>query len=101
VQSEEAIQVDDALLPVARTRNGDAGAHAVIGLLAVRHHDVEAVCCAALEEDDQAFLARGCGLRGVNSARKEAGNDAGAHDGQRTVLQKNSASDRHLLLLKS
>ena len=51
MQSEEAVKIDHAL-----PRDGDAGAHVVIRLLAMRHNDVQAVGGAALEEYDQALL---------------------------------------------
>ena len=39
-------------------RNGDGGAQIVVRLLAVRHHDVQSVGGAALENGDQNLLAR-------------------------------------------
>src|ERR1700704_6072741 len=101
MQPKEAVKINHTLLSVARTRNSNAGTHAVISLLTVRHHDVQSVGGAALEQDDQALLPRRCGFSGINRSRQKAGNNAGANNGQRAILQKNSASDRHILLLKS
>ena len=49
------------------------GAHRVVGALAVRHDDVEAVGCAALEDHDQALGAR----PGSTCAESGAGEKAG------------------------
>src|ERR1044071_1439373 len=94
MEPEETIQINHAL-----PRDGDAGPHAVIRLLTVRHHDVQPVGGAALEEDNQALLARSSGFGGIHRAREKTWNHAGADDGQRAVLQKNSASDRHCFSL--
>ncbi len=57
MQAEETVEVDDRLArrALARLRNGNRRAHGVIIFLAVRHHDVEAVGRAALEDGDQSF----------------------------------------------
>ena len=51
-----------------RPRNRDGGPHLVVALLAVRHHDVQAVGRAALEDGDQNLLARGRRVGRVESA---------------------------------
>jgi hypothetical protein len=66
----------------------------------VRHNDVQSVSRASLEKNDKTLCTRSGGFRGIHRARKKAWNHAGADDSQRTVLQKNSASNRHLPLLK-
>src|SRR5436190_15906021 len=86
MQAEEAVQINHALLSIARTRNRNAGTHAVIRLLAVRYNNVQAVSGAALKEDDQALLPRSSGLSRIDGACKEAGNNVCADDGQRAVL---------------
>src|SRR5262249_25523496 len=92
MQSKETVQVNNVL-----AGNGDRWPAAVVRLLGVWHHDVQAVSRAALEQHHKA-LARGApggGLRGINRARKKTGNHAGAYDRQRAMLQENSASDCH------
>src|SRR5438270_2688044 len=96
MQPKEAIQIEHA-----QARNSDAGAHVVVRLLTMRHYDVQTVGRAALKENDQALRSWSSGFRGIHRARKKTGNHAGTHNGQRAVLQKNSASNGHLLLLKS
>src|SRR5215472_10509519 len=101
MQPEEAVQVYDAVAAPTGPGNGDARAHAVISLLAVRHNDVEPVGGAALEQNHQALAAgagsgsaRG-GLGSVDRARQKTRYDACAHDSQRPVSQENSACDGH------
>src|ERR1041384_6833568 len=90
MEPEEAIKIKHAL-----PRNGDAGAHVVIRLLAMRDHNVQSVSSAALEEHDQALCARSSSLSGIHRACKKTWHHAGANNGQSAILQKNSASDRH------
>src|SRR4051794_33143570 len=92
MQPKEAIQIEHAL-----PRDGDAGAHVVIRLLAVRDYDIQSVGRAALKENDQALRARSRRFSGIHRARKKTGNYAGAHNGQRAVLQENSTSNGHAL----
>ena len=72
MQAEEAIEVDGGVFTPAGglrgPRHRDGGPHIVVALLAVRHHDVEAVGCAALEDGDQDFLARRGRIRGIERA---------------------------------
>src|SRR6185312_529326 len=96
MQAKEAVEIDDRLGSVARTWNGDARAHSVIRLLAMRHHDVQPIGRTTLKEHNKTFIARaGSRFRGINCARKKAGNNTGSNKSQRAILQKNSASDRH------
>src|SRR5882724_966400 len=90
MQSKETVKIEHAL-----ARDGDAGPHAVIRLLTVRHNDVQTVGGAALKQNDQALFARSSGFRGVYRARKKTRDHAGAYYGQRAVLQENSASNEH------
>src|SRR5581483_3279198 len=48
MESEEAIEIDDAI-----ARNRDRRPRRVVRLLAVRHHDVQSVDGAALEDRDE------------------------------------------------
>ena len=78
MQSEEAVQVDRGVVVLAWVAGGprdrDGRAQVVVGLLAVRHHDVQAVGRAALEDRDQNFLARA----GASAAYKARSSHSGA-----------------------
>ena len=89
MKAEEAVEIEDLIL-----RDGDAGTHVVVVLLAVGDDDVEAVGCATLEDDDQAAAGCGCGL-GQNRANQEAGDGGGAGDGQGAVAQEESTVGLH------
>jgi hypothetical protein len=65
MQAEEAVEIDDLIL-----RDGDAGAHGVVVLLAIGNDDVEAVGCAALEDDDQARPGLRRGFASTERTRK-------------------------------
>src|SRR6185312_1799981 len=98
MQAKEAVEIDDRLGSVARTWNGDARAHSVIRLLAMRHHDVQPIGRTTLKEHNKTFIARaGSRFRRINCARKKAGNNTGSNKSQRAILQKNSASYGHRL----
>src|ERR1051325_10066301 len=96
MQAKKAVKINHTL-----PRDGDAGAHVVIRLLAVRNDNIQPISGAALEEHDQPFCARSSGLSGIHRARKKAWNHAGAHNGQRAVLEENSAGNRHQIAPKS
>jgi len=49
MQSKKAVQVEDLL-----ARNSNTRAHLIISWLGVRNHNVQSVCCPALENYDQA-----------------------------------------------
>src|SRR5260370_34641346 len=92
MQSEEAVQIDDAVSATAWPGNGNARAHVVVRLLGVRHNDVEPVGGATLEQHHQALTAATCRrLRSVDRARQETRNNAGTHDRQRAVPKEYSA----------
>ena len=57
MEAEESIEIDNLIL-----RNGDAGAHGVVILLAIGDDDIEAVGGAALKDDDQAAVGSGRSL---------------------------------------
>src|SRR6185437_3591873 len=98
MQAKEAVEIDDRLSSVARTWNGDARAHSVIGLLAMRHHDVQPIRRTALKEHNKTVIARADSrFRRINCARKKAGNNTGSNKSQRAILQKNSTSYGHRL----
>ena len=67
MQAEEAVEIDGCVfcaIAAVGPRDGDGGAQLVVGLLAVRHHDVQPVGRAALEDRHQNFFAR----RGASAA---------------------------------
>ena len=88
MQAEEAVEVEHFF-----ARDVDAGAHRVVGPLAVRHDDVQPVRGAALEDDDQAL---GC-LPGSTDAeggpRQKTWNCRRTDNGQRAIAKKYAASD--------
>ncbi len=85
MQSEEAVQVDRGVRIACLAcgpRDRDRRPQVVVGLLAVRHHDVEAVRRAALENRDQNFLARARRAGGVQGALQPLRRGAHAHHGE-------------------
>jgi hypothetical protein len=90
MQTEVAVEVDRLLFG-----DGDRRPHAVVERVGVRDHDVQSVGRAALEENDQALLAKGGGGPGERRAREEARDDGGARDRQGSVAQEDSTCDRH------
>src|ERR1700722_4770132 len=59
MQPEKTVEIDCcSLCAIARLRNRNRWANAVIVFFAEWHDDVQAVSGAALEEDDQLFLVR-------------------------------------------
>src|SRR5215469_13110401 len=90
MQAEEAIEIEDIF-----ARDVDAGAHRVIGMLSMRHNDVEAVGCAALEDHHQA-LGSGAGLdRAECRAGEKTRNRGCADDGHSAVTKENATCDGH------
>src|SRR5580692_6317259 len=93
MEAEESVEVEDLIL-----RNGNAGTHLVIVLLAIRDDDVEPVGCAALEDHDKPLI--GCrhepgSSLGQDRAYQEAGNGSGAGYGERAVSQEESTIGLH------
>ena len=86
MEAEEAVEIENLVL-----RDGDAGAHGVVVLLAVGHDDVEAVGGAALEDDDKAAAGVAGGGFGHDRADEEAGDGGGARDGERAFVEEESA----------
>jgi len=84
VEAEKSIEIEYLIL-----RNGDAGAHGVVVVLAVGHDNVEAVGGAALEDDDEAAIGRGQSLR-HHGASQEAGNCSCSCDCEGTITKKES-----------
>src|SRR5580692_8646751 len=76
MEAEESVEIDNLI-----ARNGDAGAHGVVVLLAVGHHDVEAIGRSALKDDDEAAAwagrRNGCCF-GHHRANKKAWDGRGA-----------------------
>ena len=94
MQAEEAVEIDGrSFHAVARLRNRDRRANAVIVFFAERHDGVQAVGGAALEKDDQLFLV-GHGCRG-HRALQECGDRAHADHGHAATLQENASRNFH------
>ena len=95
VQAEEAIQIDGGVFALVAAadgpRHGDGGPQIVVGLLAVRHHDVQAVGRAALENGHQDLLARRGRVGGIERALEPQRRRARPHHGQRRIAKKNAA----------
>ena len=95
MQAEEAIEIDGRILAlVARrwpARDGDGRAQIVVGLLAVRHHDVQAVGGAALENGHQDLLARRGASCGVKRALQPQRRRACTDHGQGRITKENAA----------
>src|SRR6185437_6743824 len=98
MQAKESVEIDGRELSSGRARNCDCRAHSVISLLAMRHHNVQAVRSAALEKHDQALLAAG-GSGTVNSAREKAGDGRRPNHSHCPAFQKCSSRNRHSELL--
>jgi hypothetical protein len=89
VQAEEAIEID-AESP-AGLGHRDGGAQVVIALFAVRHHDVQSIGGAALEDGDEYFFAAARRVVGKSRPLQPEWSGADADHGQRGVTKKNSA----------
>ena len=68
--------------------HGDGGPQVVVGLLAVRHHDVQTIGRAALEDGHQNLLARRGRVRGIERALQPQRRRARPHHGQRRIAKK-------------
>src|SRR5580704_16651632 len=90
MQSEEAVEVDD--LPALK-RN--AWPHLIIGGLAMRDDDVEAIRRAALENYNQPLIACGRRNHSERRARKKAGDRGSTDHRHRSALQECSSGDAH------
>ncbi len=94
MQPEEAVQVNHRI-----ARNIDGWPHGIVGGLAVGNHNIQSVCRASLEDDNQPFFANSGIDRRESSARQKRWDGGRSHDRQRTVTQKDSTSDGHKQLL--
>ncbi len=83
MESEESVEIDDRV-----ARDVDGRPHRIVGALGVRHDDIEAVGCAALENDDQALVLGARRLSRVRCAREECGNGCRAYDSEAAVSQE-------------
>src|SRR5712691_4332229 len=90
MQAEESIEIKHIF-----ARNIDAGPHGVILRLRMRHHNVQSVSRAALEDDDQAFVARARLRHAPCGTSKKARHRRRTDDGQRAVAQKDATSKCH------
>jgi hypothetical protein len=80
VQTEETIEIESRLGAGTGAWDGYGGAEIVIGRVAVRDDDVQAVGGAALEDGDQSFPAGAAG--GSEGSLEPQGGAADAHHGQ-------------------
>ena len=108
MKTVEAVQVEGSLrIRTRRAGDGEARAVRVQVGIAVRNYDVEAVCCAPLEDADERFLALAGRGVGEDGAAQEAGAEAGHADrgqGDGAVFQEESSGDAHgnsFLILKT
>ena len=69
VQPEEPVEVEGSATP-ARARDRDGGSRRVVAGIAVRHHHVESIHGAPLEDRDEQLLARACGRHGARQERR-------------------------------
>ncbi len=93
VQSEETVQIDRRAIlfrgVVRRPRDGNRRAEVVVGLFAVRHHHVQSVGRAALEDRDQDLLACAGSLARIQSALEPQGRRAHTDHGEGGISKKN------------
>src|SRR5712691_1341664 len=90
MQAEESIEIKHIF-----ARNIDAGPHGVILRLRMRHHNVQSVSRAALEDDDQAFVARARLRHAPCGTSKKARHRRRTDDGEGAVAQKDATSKCH------
>ena len=89
MQPEESIEIKHRF-----ARNVDARPHGVILRFAIRHHDVQAVGCAALEDHDQALIAH-ARLSTYGGASEKTRHRRRADDGERAVTKKDATTNCH------
>src|ERR1700677_2335123 len=91
MKAEEPVEVENRIL-----RNGDAGTHFVVVLLAVRHDNVESVGCSSLEDDHEplAWCETGCCL-GQNRADQKTWDGRCTGNGVRAIAQEKSTVGLH------
>src|ERR1700688_1772161 len=95
MQAKESIKIKHV-----STRNADAGPHGVILRLGMRHHNIQAVSRAPLENHDQPLVARGSLRRAPCSPSEKAWHRRGADHGERAVAKKNSTSNGHKVVVE-
>jgi hypothetical protein len=94
MQPEEAIELDHLL-----SRNVNAGSHRIVGALGMGHNDVQAIRCAALEDDHQPLVV-GAGFRcSPCGPRKEGRYRCGTDHRHCAALQECPSRDGHGLLI--
>src|SRR5262245_54316554 len=100
MKSEETVQIDgrlSAAVAVARrARDGDRRTQLVVGLFAVRHHDVQAVSCAALENRNQNLLTWEWGVGGVECTPEPKGCRPHSHHSQGGTAEKNTTGHHRI-----
>src|SRR5580658_8681931 len=69
MESEESVEIKHRV-----AGNIDGWPHGVVCTLVVGHDDVEAVGCAALEDDDETLVLCADGLSGVRGPSQKCGN---------------------------
>src|SRR5439155_7616182 len=93
MQAEEAVQIEHRA-----SRDVDGRAHRVIGLLAVRNDNIEAVGCAALENNHESLVPITGFERAVSSACEECRDGGSTRDRERTISQEYPPGDSHVAL---
>src|SRR5439155_121947 len=93
MQPEKTIEIDRRILRIADRwpRNRDGGPHLVIALLAVRHHDIQTVGCAALEDGHENLAAPARSIARIEGALEPDGSRSYADHGQPGIAKKNAA----------
>ena len=94
MQAEKAVEIDDGI-----AGNIDSGAHGVIGLLAIRDNDVQAIGGATLENNNQAFVLAAQRLRAEGGTSEKGRQRRSPHDSQGAVAHKHAAGNRHKVSL--
>src|SRR5580700_853699 len=90
MQPEKSIKIEHSL-----ARNIDARPHGVILRFAIRHHNIQTISRAALEDNDQPLGACTRLGRTHGSASQKARHRRRANHGKRAVAKKNSTSNGH------
>src|ERR1700733_8020090 len=90
MQPKKTVEID-----YRPARNVDAGPHRIVLRLGVRHHDVETIGCATLENYNQPLGAsRRLGRPPCGTSQK-AGHRRRSNDHETAVAKKDSTCNRH------
>src|SRR5258708_35664970 len=96
MHAEEPVEIQNV-----PARNVNAGPQGVIPCFGVRHHDIETVGSAPLEDANQTFRT----IRGNGHTPRSPGEESWhcrrADDGQSAVAQKNTTSESHKFVVET